>query len=463
MPDQRFQTEASRFRGDERVVQGKRLLIEALEEHSSRLSEIRPSNPEMKLSYEALLQQFAQLRGAPLFLPYISSGLGRGAFIELLDGSVKYDMIGGIGCYLLGHSHPKLVEAGLDAALCDTVMQGHLQQTQIAADLMQTLCSLSGMDHCFLTTSGVMANENALKIAFQKRAPAQRIFAFEGCFSGRTLLAAQITDRPQYRKGLPLPFSVDYLPFFDPDKDDGGLKDTLKAIDESLKRYPNGHAAALFELIQGERGFYLGDKAFFTSIINRLKEAGVIIIADEIQTFARTTQLFAFQHYQIANLIDIATAGKTLTACATLFRGDMNPQPGLLGQTFTASTSALYAAKATLKLLTEGGYYGVDGKIARLHERLSMRFEEIAARHYGLLKGPWGCGAMFAFTPFDGKAKQVTAFVEALFDKGVIAFTAGVEPVRARFLLPAAVMDLDQCDQVAALVEQTLLDIKGAL
>ena len=60
-----------------------------------------------------------------------------------------------------------------------------------------------------------MANENALKLLFHYQPRKTRILAFEGCFIGRTLALASITDKAKYRDGLPGTLSVDYLPFFD--------------------------------------------------------------------------------------------------------------------------------------------------------------------------------------------------------------------------------------------------------
>ena len=165
---------------------------------------------------------FQQFRGAKLFFPYLGSGIGKGSLVELADGSVKYDFISGIGVHHWGHSNATLVEASVDAALQDTVMQGNLQQNAQGAVLAQEILSAANaggatLSHCFFSTSGAMANENALKIIFQKKYPADRVLAFEGCFMGRTLALSAITDREEYRQGLPATLSVDYLPFFDPD------------------------------------------------------------------------------------------------------------------------------------------------------------------------------------------------------------------------------------------------------
>src|SRR4051794_35102145 len=161
---------------DPRVEQAKRLLQQAVADHQKSLTAIRPPNPELKLSYDQALAHFAQSRGGPLFYPYLGSGIGNGALVELADGSVKLDMISGIGVHYLGHSHPLLIAAGVDAPLRDTVMQGNLQQNVESVPLSKTLVDLANtpfsrdpkgsappprIAHAFLTTSGAMANENA--------------------------------------------------------------------------------------------------------------------------------------------------------------------------------------------------------------------------------------------------------------------------------------------------------------
>jgi len=51
------------------------------------------------------------------------------------------------------------------------------------------------------------------------------------------------------------------------------------------------------------------------------------VVADEVQTFGRTTRLFAFQHFGLESLIDIVTVGKMLQVCATLFTRPCTPAP----------------------------------------------------------------------------------------------------------------------------------------
>ena len=183
---------ADKIANDPRLAQAKQLILDLIAEHSSELAEVRDPDQELHQDYEKMLEEFGGYRGGSLYFPYLSSGAGNGPFVELADGSVKLDLITGIGVHGFGHCHPDLIAAGIDSTISDTVMQGNLQTNCESVDLSKTILDLANKngqhyDHCFLSTSGAMANENALKIAFQKNFPADRILAFENCFCGRTI------------------------------------------------------------------------------------------------------------------------------------------------------------------------------------------------------------------------------------------------------------------------------------
>jgi acetylornithine/N-succinyldiaminopimelate aminotransferase len=449
---------AEALASDPRVAKAKQLLLEAVEEHRQKITGILPPNPELKQKYQELLEAFSEYRGAKLWFPFIGSGIGNGSLVELMDGSIKYDFISGIGPHYWGHSHPNLVSTGVDAAISDTVMQGHLQQNSDSVEISKLLIHASNMDHCFLTTSGAMANENALKIAFQKRFPAHRVLAFEHCFAGRTTTLAQITDKPSFREGLPSNLFVDFIPFFDPLRPEESIQSSVAVLKQHLARHPKEYAVFLCELVQGEGGFYPGSKEFFTAIMAILKENHISIIADEIQTFARTPALFAYQYFEVADFVDIVTIGKLSQVCATIFRTDHRPRPGLLSQTFTSSTAAIHAAKAILHELMHDGYFGPEGKIMQIYNKFTDNLSKLAQKHPKLIHGPFGIGSMISFTPFDGEAQHTIKFVHALFEAGVMSFIAGSQPTRVRFLVPAGAVTMQDIDQVTKIIEQTLLN-----
>lgn len=449
---------------DPRVAEAKRLILEALADHQGRFGGPRPPAPGLKETYSELLRRFGDLRGGALYYPYLASGFGRGPLVELADGSVKYDFISGIGAHPFGHSHPALVAASFDAALAGTVMQGNLQQDASAVPLVQTLTGAAnrggaGLKHCFITTSGAMANENALKLIFHKNRPASRILAFERCFMGRTLALAQVTDNSAYRIGLPATLKVDYVPFYDCTRSGESTEAAIRALKGHLSRYPGEYAGMAFELVQGEGGFYPGERKFFAVLMEILHEAGAAVMIDEIQTFGRTPELFAFQHFGLDEYADVVTIGKLSQVCATLYREEFRPPSGLISQTFTASTSAIYAARVILNSLLSGGYFGPSGKILALHAHFEKRLRGIESRQPGRLEGPYGIGAMVVFTVFGGDLDATRKFLHALFEAGVIGFLAGKCPSRVRFLIPFGVVNLDEIDDVLEIVERVLEEV----
>jgi 4-aminobutyrate aminotransferase-like enzyme len=455
---------AQSFFLDERVSRARDLIAQALAEHQRSLTGVRPADPERKQSYDDLLREFGTIRGGDLYYPYLGSGFGCGPLVELADGSVKYDFISGIGVHHWGHSHPDMVQAALTAALEDTVMQGNLQQHVASVALARTIVRAANrhganLSHCFFSTSGAMANENALKLILQRNSPADRVLAFEGCFAGRSLALSQVTDRPAYRQGLPSLLAVDYVPFYDPSAPKQSTTEALRVLKQHLDRYPGKHTCMVFELVQGEGGFNPGDREFFLPLVDVLKQRNVTVLVDEIQTFGRTTELFAFQHFGLDPFVDVVTIGKLAHVCATLFSPEYKPKPGLLSQTFTSSTAALHVGKAIIEGLLSGGFFGPEGRNVQIHEHFLRHFRDIEQRHPGLISGPYGVAAMIAFTPFRGDSEKVKTFVHALFHAGVVAFSCGRDLSRVRFLVPAGAITFDHIDAAMKIVERTLLDV----
>lgn len=452
---------AQQLLSDPRVAQATELLTAALAEHSAKLSARGPI-PELTEPYQKWLDVFAQLRGNALFFPYLGSGAGQGALVELADGSVKYDMITGIGVHAMGHANTELLPELIPAVLSDTVMQGNLQQNTESLLLSKQLVTLANqngasLDHCFLSSSGAMANENAIKVLFQHKVGSSRILAFENAFAGRTHLTGQVTDRPKNRVGQPLTVPVDYVPFFDASRPEESTQETLQIVERYLQRYPDAHCGFIMELVQGEGGYYSAPREYFVSLCELLKKHKVPVFFDEIQTFGRTYAPFAFQMLELDEFADVVTVGKMSQICATFFRQELNPKPGLLSQTFTSSTTAIVTARWILRKLAEGNFYGPQGRIADIHSRFVRRFEAIHAKAPDRIQGPWGIGGMIAFTPLDGSADAAKKVLHALYEAGVIAFVAGAGPARVRFLPPFLSLTDDEVENVCDILEGVLL------
>ena len=460
-----MQLTATGFQQDPVVNEALNTIVERLEIAQNGFSP-RSTQIEFADAYAEELDAFARNRGGATFFPYLGSGFGRGPLVELKDGRVIYDLITGIGAFPAGHCDPRIVRSQLEAALSDLVIQGNLQQNAESARFIDLLTKQatrngSGLEHCFLSSTGVMAGENALKIAFQKNAPAHRVIAFEGCFAGRTITFSHITDKPAFRDGLPENLFVDYVPFFDPNDPDGSTERAVTVLNSYLKRHPGQYAAMLFELVQGEGGFNVGTQTFFQALMQCCRDAGVAVLVDEVQTFARTPELFAFQYFGLEQLVDVVWIGKASQACATLFTSAFKPRPGLLSQTFTASTSALVAGKRIIESLLEENYYGADGKLVELHQRFVEGVESLNAKYGNRLSGPYGIGGMWAFTLDEGAPAKTRDFIHHLFNHGVMSFMAGSSPARVRFLPPFLSITEADIVEVFVRLENALESFRG--
>lgn len=457
-------TVADGFFNDPRLKEAKKLIQDALKEHQSHITRVKPAHPELKESYDQLLKKMAEYRGGALFYNYLGSGIGNGPLVELADGSVKYDFITGIGVHYMGHSHAGVIDAQINGAISNTVMNGHLQQNANSADLValfsKEACKNGAeVKNVFLTTSGAMANENAFKMIFQKRYPAARFFSFEKCFSGRTLGMAWVTDKAAYRQGLPKTLDVDYIPFYNADDHKGSIEKAVYAMKKAITRFPGQHAGFIMELIQGENGSWVGHTEYFEALISVCKENNISVLIDEVQTFARTHHLFAFQHFKLDKLVDVVSVGKNSQVCATLFKDDHKPRPGLMSQTFTGSASQIAASYYVINEMVNGGYLGENGKIEKLHQHFKGNLEKLHKKYPEKVAGPYGIGAMVAFTPFNGDEAKSGALAKKLFENGVLSFTAGSNPTRLRFLMPVMVTENKHIDEVCEIIEKTLNEI----
>ena len=439
-----------------RVRDAARALVEALREDALE-RELTPA------AYEKALRDVGRMRGRLLYFPALAAGTGGGARVRLADGTTLIDFVSGIGVYGFGHGDSDLLETAVAAAGGDSVYQGHLLPGAEYLRLSKALLRHSGprLRHVWLSVSGAMANENALKLIYQKHAPADRIVAFERSFAGRTLALAEITDKPGFRDGLPLRGGVDYVPFYDPDDPDS-VGTSVAALDAHLSRHPGRIAAMLFEIVQGEGGFHMAPREFFVALMERCARAGVAVWVDEVQTYGRTGELFAYRTYGLERHVDVVTAGKMLQGSAVLFRRAYNPRPGLIAGTYAGSTVGMAVGTRIIERLEKEGYLGPDGRIAVLGRRAGRRIESLRRRMPRAVSQRTGVGAMHAFVPFDGSAEVVSAVLKAAFEQGLMAFGAGSNPGKIRLLLPVNTTD-EELESGFAILEKAMRHVADRL
>jgi 4-aminobutyrate aminotransferase-like enzyme len=410
-------------------------------------------------SYTQRLQHVARLRGRPLFFPYLGSGLGKGAKVRTADGRWLLDCAIGIGVHFFGHGHPDLLRAALTAAASDIVMQGNLQANTEYGALLETLLAHSAprLAHGWLALSGAEANENALKLIRYHQQPARDLIAFRRCFHGRTTTMAEVTDRPDYRKGQPTRERVFYIPFYEPDDPDSTRK-TLTALREVLDQYPGEIAACVFELVQGEAGFRVAPREFFAPLMELLKERDVTVWVDEIQTFGRTGELFAFQRLDLAEYVDVVTVGKLLQNSAVLFRDAYQPDPALISGTFAGSTVGMAVGRCIVEKLVQESYLGPNGRIALLEQHTREGLSRLHTDLPGAIHSFHGIGAMWAVEPTHASHDGIKALLQECYRNGLILYYAGVGegPYILRIFLPGGVLTVDELSEALDILRFSL-------
>ncbi|MBY0553029.1 aminotransferase class III-fold pyridoxal phosphate-dependent enzyme [bacterium] len=435
-------------------------LVDEVTAHNSSLDTVRKAQLHLVESAKKKIDHIGVLRGRPLYHNYIGTGAGRGVFVELEDGSVKLDLINGIGIHIMGHSNPRVMKAAVRGALSDVVMQGNIQPNVDYVRLTEKLVQIAGrksrLKHAWFSTCGTMANENALKMARQKNSPAKYVFAMKNAFAGRSTMMAEVTDNPAYKQGLPEYNEVLRIPNYDK-KDPQSSEKALQTMKDLYAKHQGQVACFVFEPMLGEGGFVPTPREFYLPMLEFCKQNKIAVWADEVQTFARTGEFFAFETMGLGQYIDIVTIAKTVQLGATLYTEEYNPKPGLIAGTFSGGSSSMTAGLEILEMLEEG-YLGSNGRIVQIHNRFIdglNALNEGACK--GLVKDAGGMGLMIAFTPFEGKKEQAEALVKKLFNNGLIAFTCGKDPVRIRFLVPAVIEDLE-IDLALQIVEKTMLE-----
>jgi len=435
-------------------------LVDEVMVHNSDIQTIKLADSNLQASAKSKIDHIGSMRGRPLYFNYIGTGAGRGAYVELEDGSVKLDLINGIGIHIMGHSNPRVMKAAIRGSLSDVIMQGNLQPNKEYVALTEKLIKIAGrksrIKHAWFATCGTMANESALKMARQKNSPAKMVVAMKNAFAGRSTMMAELTDNPAYKQGLPEYNEVLRIPNYDK-KDPQSAEKALRALKDHAAKFDKNIATFVFEPMLGEGGFIPTPREFYVPMLEFCKQQKIAIWADEVQTFARTGEFFAFETMDLGEYMDIVTIAKTVQLGATLYTDEYNPKPGLIAGTFSGSSVSLTTGLEILNILEEG-YLGPHGRIQQIHNLFIDGLNKLNLTSCkGLVADAGGMGLMIAFTPYDGKKEQVEALIKRLFNNGVLAFSCGKDPVRIRLLVPAIIQNSD-IDLALNVIEKSILE-----
>ena len=239
----------------------------------------------------------------------------------------------------------------------------------------------------------------------------------------------------------------------DPKGTTAGALSTLKKL---LERHPGEYACLWLELVAGEGGYYPGTPEYFEGLCKICHEHKVLIIFDEVQTFTRLSQPFAFQHFGLDKYADIVTIGKITQVCATLYREELKPKGPVLSQTFTGATASILAGLAVLNELESKNCFGSNGWNMERASFFKSRMEKLAQQYPTKISGPYGEGMMMAFQAGSGDGEHAKKAIFDLYEAGLMGFVAGSNPTRIRFLPSPAVVTKEHLSLACDIIEEVL-------
>lgn len=385
---------------------------------------------------------------------------GLGAAVTDVDGNTMLDLSSGLGCLLVGHSHPKVVEAVHRQAARFSHTDFSVVPYEVYVELAERLVGLVGGDRkVALFSSGAEAVENAIKFA-RSATGRPAIVCFEGAFHGRTLLTMTLTSRhTPYKQGFgPFAPEVYRVPFSYPYRSADPERSGELALDELRRAFttvvdPASVAAVVFEPVQGEGGYIVPGPGFLPGVQELCRAHGILTIADEIQSgCGRTGRFLASEHFGLdPDIVILAKAlGSGYPLSAVVGRREIMdaPGPSAIGGTYVGNPVACAAAIAVLDVIEEEGLVARAEVVGR---SIRDRWEALSAdvRQIGEVRG---LGAMIGVEMVsDRETKEPdAAFVGRLMAetqrRGVITVSCGVYHNVLRHLPPLVITD-EQLDE----------------
>ena len=368
---------------------------------------------------------------------------GKGATVWDINGKEYVDCTSGYGVALLGHCHPKIVDA-----ICQQSQQlitchaGYYNDKRAA--FLKKLANITpkGLNKAFLSNSGAESVECALKLA-RRYSGKPEIIAVMGAFHGKTMGALSVTWDKKYREPfLPLVPEIKHVP---PDN----LEKMREAVSENT-------AAILVEPIRGEGGVRVPPDGYLKGLRELCDEKHILLMFDEVQTgFGRTGKLFASEHWEVVP--DVICLAKPLAGGlplgATVAREDVMSalKLGDHSTTFSGNPLVCAAGCAAIDVLLEEK---MVEKAAKMGAYFKTGLEKLQAKHKSV-KEVRGLGLMLGIeTKFD----VLNVLLKAK-EKGVLVLDAGRNVVR---FLPPFVISTEQIDRVISVLDGVLEEEENA-
>jgi glutamate-1-semialdehyde 2,1-aminomutase len=333
------------------------------------------------------VRAFGSVGGTP---PFIHRG--RGAQVWDADGQAYIDYVGSWGPLIVGHAHPDVVQAAVQAVERGLSFGAPTEQE---VELAELICRLvPSLEQVRLTSSGTEATMSAIRLARGHTGRA-KIVKFEGCYHGHAdaLLvkagSGALTFGQPSSAGVPPATAADTVVLEYNNEDQ---------LVQAFAREGAAIAAVIVEPVAGNMNLVAPRPGFLEAARRLCTRHGAVLIFDEVMTGFRVALGGAQALYGVTP--DLTTLGKVIGGGLPVgaFGGRRDIMQGIapLGPVYQAGTLsgnpvAVAAGLATLKLVQAAGFYDRLAATARtLCQGLAG-----AAREHGVPFSAASAGGMF--------------------------------------------------------------------
>ena len=366
---------------------------------------------------------------------------GQGCRVWDTTGKQYLDALGGIAVNTLGHNHPKLVPA-LQDQLSKIIHSSNYYHVPNQEVLAQMLVERSGLTNVFFCSTGLEANEAALKLArkfgHDKGIERPEIVVYEKAFHGRSIATLSATGNLKVQAGFgPLV--------------EGFIRVPVNNI-EALKAATEGNAnvvAVFFEAIQGEGGVNPMHMDYLRDVRALCDTRDWLLMIDEVQCgMGRTGKWFAHQWAGIKP--DVMPLAKGLGSGVPIGAVVAGPKaatifaPGNHGTTFGGNPLAMRAGVETIRIIEEDGLLANAASVgAHLKAALAHALKDELTS--GAVREIRGQGLMLGID----LAKPCASLVQRAADAGLLISVTADTVVR---LVPPLILSSAEADEIVAIL-----------